>query len=161
MGRLSLLIKAAALVYIISMIKSRGRSKNPSIGIGILVLYILQKVHHIGCWQYKLKNKNLRILFHKPFFGSLLKTIETAHNGFHDAFTKQEIKDVIETKHPFTIWGSVKLNAQPNYCYHIYDPRIIKYVFEDHFEDYIKGPAVHDPFEELLGINIYIFTNYI
>ena len=155
MGRLNLLIKIAGLIYIASIIKSRGKSKRPLFGIGLLIIYLLQKIHELGCWKYKLKNKDIRISYYKPGTGSLIKTIECAENNFHPQAVKEILKNIKETREPFAIYGMIKLNHNPNYNYHIFDPKIIKYIFEDRFEDYIKGPMIQKTFEELFGIFLY------
>ena len=46
---------------------------------------------------------------------------------------------------------SIKVNHHPNFNYHLCDPKVIKYVFEDHFEDYVKGPVIQKSYQELFG----------
>eukprot|EP01084_Bolivina_argentea_P185526 319920_1 len=155
MSRVGFLIKAAAILYIASIVKSRGTSKRPSIGICLIILYILQKVYELGCWKYKSNNPNIKILFYKPFTGSLLWSIKNTQHHFHRKYTKECHRIISETKDKIVIYGYIAVNDYPNFLHHIYDPKMIKYIFEDHFEDYIKGPPVHDTFEELFGDGIF------
>eukprot|EP01084_Bolivina_argentea_P068491 124680_1 len=155
MGRLGLVIKIAAIVYLISIIKSKGSSRRSSITIGLIILYILQKIHDIGCWKFKNKNPSIPILFHKPGIGTTWFFIKHAEHELHTKLTKEIHQKLVTTKERFIIFGGVAINFSPNFNHAIYDPRLIKYIFEDTFENYIKGPFVHDTLEELLGDGIF------
>eukprot|EP01083_Nonionella_stella_P037555 102377_1 len=155
MAKLKWLVRTACLLYIASVIRSRGKSKRYVIGIGISILYVLQKVYEIGVWKHKSKNPNIRIQFYEPGLGSTRFVAEHWDNGFFPKYSAEALKNLSESREKFVIFGSFAANSIPHFDHHIFDPKVIKYVFEDNFEDYIKGPAVHDTFEELFGDGIF------
>eukprot|EP01083_Nonionella_stella_P038678 105147_1 len=155
MVKVGLVIQAAALVYITAIIKFKKSPNRYSIPFGLAFFYILYKIHDIGCWRYKLKNKSVPILCHKPGFGSLLWVIKHHEHEYHSKLTRICHRTISQTNEKFLILGAPKVNSNPNFGYHLFDARIIKLIFQDTFDNYVKGPAIHDPFEELIGDGIF------